>query len=72
MVITGRKGRGKGDVKIIRIEGEEDKEREVIVCHETVPRKNERSMWSWQEEFAIEWSESLITRKREKTSKTRG
>ncbi len=65
-MITGRKGRGKGDVKIIRVEGEEDKELEVIVRHETVPRKTERSMWSWQEEFAIEWSESLITRKRKK------
>jgi hypothetical protein len=66
MVITGRKGRGKGDVKIIRVEGEEDKEREVIVRHETVPRKKERSMWSWHEEFAVGWSESLITRKRKK------
>ena len=66
MVITGRKGRGKGDVKIIRVEGEKDKELEVIVRHETVPRKKERSMWSWQEEFAIEWSESLLTRKRKK------
>ena len=67
MVITGRKGRGKGDLKIIRVGGEEDKELEVIVRHETVPRKKERSMWSWQEEeFAIEWSESFITRKGKK------
>ncbi len=65
-MITGRKGRGKGDVKIIRVGGEEDKGQEVIVRHETVPRRKERSMWSWQKEFAIEWSESLITRKRKK------
>ena len=71
-MITGRKGRGKGDVKIIRVEGEKDKELEVIVRHETVPRKKERSMWSWQEEFAIEWSESLIARKRKKTFTIRG
>jgi hypothetical protein len=66
MVITGRKGRGKDDLKVIRVGGGEDKELEVIVRHETVPREKERSMWSWREEFAIEWSESLITRKRRK------
>ncbi len=65
-MLTGRKGRGKGDVKIIRVEGEENKELEVIIRHETVPRKKERSMWSWQEEFAIGWGESLIARKRKK------
>jgi len=72
MVSQGGKVRGRGDLKIIRVEGEEQQAREVIVHHESVPRREERSTWRWQEEFAVEWSESFITRKRKKRSKIRG
>jgi hypothetical protein len=71
MAITGqsdrRKGirrqstRRKGDIKVIRIEG--DKEQAVAVRHEPVPLGKERSIWSWHEEFVIAWSETLITKK---------
>jgi len=76
MAITGqsdrRKGnrrqstRRKGDIKIIKIKGEGDKEREVTVRHVTVPKKKGSSLWSGYEDFTREWSGSFITRKRKK------
>jgi hypothetical protein len=56
--------RRKGDIKVIRIEG--DKEQSVAVRHETVSQRKERSIWSWHEEFVIAWSETLITKKRKR------
>jgi len=58
--------RRKGGIKIIKIKGEEDKEQEVTVRHEAVPKKKGSSVWSSHEEFTREWSESFITRKRKK------
>jgi hypothetical protein len=60
--------RRKGDIQIIKIKGEgaKAKEQEVTVRHEAVPQAKEKSIWSWHEEFTREWSESFITRKREK------
>lgn len=58
--------RRKGDIKTIKIEEKGDKEQEVTVRHETVPQKKASSTWSWHEEFAVDWSETLITKKREK------
>jgi hypothetical protein len=58
--------RRKGDITTIEVEGKEDKEREVTVRHETAPQTKEKSTWSWHEEFAVEWSETLITRKKKK------
>ena len=63
MVATS-KGQGKGDVKKIKVEG--DKGQEVTVYSETVPRKKEKSTFSWFEEFTIEWSETFISRKQRK------
>ncbi len=58
------KGQGKGDVKKIKVEG--DKGQELTVYSETVPRKKEKSTFSWFEEFTIEWSETFISRKQRK------
>jgi len=58
--------RRKGGIRIIKIKGEEDKEQEVTVRHEAVPKKKGSSLWSGHEEFTREWSESFITRKRKK------
>ena len=59
------KGQGNGDIKIIKVEGESNKEKEVIVRHETVPRRKGRSTWNQHKDFAIEWSKTFITNKRE-------
>ena len=74
MAVTGRgdrrKGirrqgrRRKGDIEEIKTREERDKEREVIVHHEAVPEKKASSVWSWHEEFAAEWSETFITKKK--------
>jgi len=58
--------RRKGDIKIIKIRGEGDKEQEVTVRHEAVPKKKGSSLWGGHEEFTREWSESFMTRKRKK------
>ena len=58
-----------GDVKIITIEGEENKEQEVTVCHENALRRKEKSSRSWHEEFVIEWSETFITKRRKQYSR---
>jgi hypothetical protein len=58
--------RRKGDVRIIKIKGEGDKEQEVTVRHLGVPRKKDSSVWSGHEEFTREWSETFTTKKRKK------
>ena len=58
--------RRKGEITTIEVEGKEDKEQEVTVRHETAPQTKEKSTWSWHEEFTVEWSETLITRKKKK------
>jgi hypothetical protein len=58
--------RRKGEITTIEVEGKEDKEQEVTVRHETAPQTKEKSTWSWYEEFTVEWSETLITRKKKK------
>jgi hypothetical protein len=55
--------RRKGDVRIIKIKGEGDKEQEVTVRH---PKKKDSSVWSGHEEFTREWSETFTTKKRKK------
>ncbi len=62
-MIPSQRVRRKG--KIIKVEGEGDgKAQELIVRHETTPKKRTSSMWSWHEEFRAEWSETFIRRKR--------
>lgn len=57
-------GRRKGDTKKIRIQGERDKEQQVVVRHEAVPvpEKMVGSVWSWYKEFTAELNETYITK----------
>jgi hypothetical protein len=66
MTITGQSDWEKGEVKIVKIEVEGNSGQEVTVRHETVPQTKEKSTWSWHEEFAVEWSEIFITKKRKR------
>jgi hypothetical protein len=59
-------GRRKTDTKTIKLEGKEDKEQEVTVRPEAALRKKAGSVWTWHEEFAVEWSETFLTKKRKK------
>ena len=61
--------RRKDEIKIIKIEGEEEKEQEITVRHEGVPKKEGSSVWSGREEFTREWSETFTTKKRKKMGK---
>ncbi|HYA94524.1 MAG TPA: hypothetical protein VEK32_23800 [Thermodesulfobacteriota bacterium] len=64
---TGREsGRRKTDTRTIKIEGKEDKEQEVTVRSETALPKKAGSVWAWQEEFAVEWSETFLTKKKKR------
>jgi hypothetical protein len=67
--VRRQSGRRKGDIEKIKIEGERDKEQEVTVRQEAVPPKKASSVWSWHEEFVAEWSETFISKKREKNQK---
>jgi hypothetical protein len=58
--------RRKTDTKTIKIEGKGDREQEVTVRPETALQKKADSVWSWHEEFAVEWSETFLTKKRKK------
>ena len=58
--------RRKGNIETIKIAGEGDKGQEVTVRHETAPQRKEKSTFSWFEEFAIEWSETLVRKKKKK------
>jgi len=75
MAFTGRgdrrkgnrrqRGRRKGDIEEVKVRQEEDKEQEVVVRHEAAPPPQKASsVWSWYEEFAAEWSETFITKKK--------
>ena len=64
--IRRESSRRKTDTKTIKIERKEDKEQEVSVRPETALQKKAGSVWSWHEEFAVEWSEAFLTKKRKK------
>jgi hypothetical protein len=64
--IRGESSRRKTDIKTIKIEAREDKEQEVTVRRETALQKKAGSVWSWHEDFAVEWSETFLTKKRKK------
>ena len=67
--IRRHSSRRKGDIEEIKIREERDKEQEVIVHHEAVPEKKASSVWSWHEEFTVEWSETFITKERKQYSR---
>ncbi len=64
--IRRESGRRETDTKTIKIDGKEDKEQEVTVRPETALQKKAGSVWTWHEEFAVEWSETFLTKKRKK------
>ncbi|HUL36658.1 MAG TPA: hypothetical protein VLW47_03165 [Thermodesulfobacteriota bacterium] len=64
--------RRKGDTKIIKIEEEGGKEQEMTVRRETGAQKKAGSVWSWQEEFTVEWSETFLTTKKRKKHPRKG
>jgi len=72
MATTRRGNRRKGDIKKITIQGERDKEQEVVVRHDVVPEKKASSVWSWYEEFAVELSETYITTKKKRGKPKQG
>lgn len=51
-------------VQKVRVHREEEKGQEIIVRRGQILQKAARSTWSWHQEFALEWSETLITRKK--------
>ncbi len=61
-----KRQKGPKKVETVKIEKEEDEKQEIIVLHKTLFQKNEGSVWSWLEEFTMEWSETFITKKRKK------
>ncbi len=66
MAIASKGDRRKGNIEKINIVEEGGKEQEVIVRHEAVPARKTSSVWSWHEEFAAEWSETFITKKKKR------
>ena len=58
--------RRKTDLKKIKIEGKEGKEQGVTVRPETSAQKKAGSVWNWQEEFRVAWSETFLTKKKKK------
>jgi len=62
--IRRQSSRRKADIKTIKIEGKGDKEQEVTVV--TGAEKKAGSVWSWQEEFRVAWSETFLTKKKKK------
>ena len=67
--IRRESGRRKTDIKTIKIERKEDKGQEVTVRPETALQKKAGSVWTWHDEFAVEWSETFLTKKRKKRPK---
>jgi len=66
MAVTRQGDRRKGDTEKIKIAEEGGKEQEVVVHDEAVPPKKASSVWSWNEEFTAEWSETFITKKKKR------
>ena len=66
MVITLDKGQGTGGVKVIKVEGVREKEKEVIVRHEILSMKWKR--WNY-EEFSRKWNKTYLTQERERILK---
>ena len=61
-----KKQKGPNEAEKINIEKDGNKKQEVVILHETLIQKDERSVWSWLKEFKMEWSETLITKKKKR------
>jgi hypothetical protein len=62
MVIAFDKGQENAGVRVIKVEGGREKEKEVIVRHEIVSSK--RKTWNG-DDFSREWNKTYFTKKRE-------
>jgi hypothetical protein len=67
MVIAFDKGQGNGGVRVIKVEGGKEKEKEVIVRHEIVSSK--RKTWN-DDDFSREWNKTYFTKKPRRKSST--
>ncbi len=69
-VTTRQKGQRKkaansAQAQKIKVQKEEEKGQEIVVRRgQTLQRTATTSAWSWHQEFTLEWSETLITRKK--------
>jgi hypothetical protein len=61
MVIALDKGQGNGGVKVMKVEGGREKEKEVIVRHEIVSSK--WKIWNY-DNFSHDWNKTFFTKKR--------
>jgi hypothetical protein len=61
MVIAFDKGQENAGVRVIKVEGGREKEKEVIVRHEIVSAK--RKTWNG-DDFSREWNKTYFTKKR--------
>jgi hypothetical protein len=57
MVIPSDKGQGKGGVKVIKVEGRREKEKEIIIRHETVSSKwktwnHDKLLHDWNKNYS--------------------
>ncbi len=55
--------RRKANMESTKIGGEVDKGQEVTVHCGTAPQREEKTIFSWFEEFTMAWSRTLILRK---------
>ena len=58
--------RQRGNIRVIAIEEKGSKEQELTIRYKAAPGKKPGSVWSWYEEFAVDWCEILIPIKRRK------
>ncbi len=53
----------------IKVDREEPKELKITIHQQSPGQGKESSIWSWHEEFAMQWSETFITTKVKKNPK---
>ncbi len=53
----------------IKVEREAPKELKITIRPQSPGQEKESSIWSWHEEFAMQWSETFITTKVKKNPK---
>ncbi len=61
-----KKQKGPSEVERIKIQKEGDEKQEIVVLRKALFQKDEGSVWSWLEEFTVEWSETFISKKKKR------
>ncbi len=59
----------KGSKDRIKVEEEESKDQQITIRQQSSTQKKAGSIWSWHEEFAVQWSETFIAAKPKKGPK---